>query len=339
MGLPTLRELLYMGFHSGMRWDTKREESKKHNAYVYQSLLSSKYTKPLVKGLVQASRRGDDGIANLSKDTVSDAFAALWNTAADNVKHCREMRPMQFWSGVKAAYGWASTIPDDAFFEFTLRAIHARNIFKEYQRKWQESTGTSMSKAIDRFLDAFTAEYNVMYGEDEYEKMPPGKADPTRIPEIMSVRAKAMLVHNEYLPLPLTSAKFQGSGDNKEFIDKEFTAFMQARRAAEESQANAEGRSVQPPGNVDTYYMEWLYREEASGDKEKKHPWREGADSDSGNEAHDYEDWEEDFVEGQEDAGGEGGRDAEMGEHDTEMGDLAASLLEMKEQDQMELDE
>lgn len=100
----------------------------------------------------------------MRKATISDLFATLWNAAADNVKHCRDMRPKQFWSGIKAMYGWAATIPDDAFFEFTIRAIHARNLFKKVQRRWESSAGTSMSKAIDRFLDAFGAEYDVKYG-------------------------------------------------------------------------------------------------------------------------------------------------------------------------------
>ncbi|KAK7978081.1 hypothetical protein PG988_005571 [Apiospora saccharicola] len=232
MGLPLLKEFLYHGFVSGFRWNTRRRWSEKHQAYIFHALLNANYSKPLRNGIVQSYKRKDGkGIPNLRKETICDMFAMIWNYAAENVDSCKKMKPRAFFAECKANYECADTIPDEALYQFTLRAIHVRNLFKEYHPNWKISEGTAMTEAIDNFLNAFAKEYDVSYGLDEYKK-PPLERDEAKIEEIMTMRAHNLTIRNDYLPVAHVSGDGDGSEDNALFVDKEYTEEM-ARRVAE----------------------------------------------------------------------------------------------------------
>ncbi|KAK7948773.1 uncharacterized protein PG986_009659 [Apiospora aurea] len=323
MGLPRLKELLYMGFMSGFRWNTTRDWSPKDNAYIFHALLDGNYTKPLVKEILQsANPKNDKGIPNLKKDSVCDMFAQIWNLAAMNVVHCKDMSPRAFFAACKAEVESAGTVPDEALYQFTLRAIHARNIFIEYQPGWKKSEGTSMSEAIDNFKEAFSTEYDIKYGLEEQEK-PPRERDLAKIRKVMVMRTKNLEVHGEYFPVELTSGEAQGSSDNKYFVDVEYTKRMEALRAegtVNTAMVDGQNGPLQPSGDVDPW---WDFEIPV-------------ADSD---DEVDYEDWEVDFLEGQEDevAGAiMGGLDGVQ--NDAKLGDLAAAL-KLQDNDTMEVDE
>ncbi|KAK8093986.1 hypothetical protein PG997_000671 [Apiospora hydei] len=168
MSLPMLKDIIPLAFGCGLRWQTEPYKSQDHDAWVYRSLLSSKYSKPLVKGLKAASQRTDgQGIPDLEKRTTSNFFAQIWNEAAQNVAHCKGMPPRAFFKACKEKYECASTVPNEAFYQFTMRAINARKIFEEFQPGWKRSGGTSMSNAIVNFIDAFSNEYDIRYGLEE----------------------------------------------------------------------------------------------------------------------------------------------------------------------------
>ncbi|KAK7920558.1 hypothetical protein PG985_008580 [Apiospora marii] len=326
MGLPLLKEFLYHCFVSGFRWNTRRRWSEKHQAYIFYSLLSADYSKPLIKGIVQSSKRKDGkGIPNLRKDTVGDLFALIWNCAAENVKFCKDLTPREFFAECKANYECADTIPDEALYQFTLRAIHARNIFKEYQQHWQKSEGTAMSEAIDNFIDAFGKEYDIRYGIDEMEK-PFRERDQAKIEASMAIRGKNLSIRNHYLPVPLVSGDGDGSPDNRMFVDKEYTEEM-ARRVADTTNPAAQVPPVD--GQIGP--------EQPSADVEPS--WEFPVDVVDSDDEADYEDWEDGFLEGLEDevddttSGNE-----DIANNDAELDNLAANLKFKEEEDSMELD-
>lgn len=302
-------------------WTTRRRWSEKHQAYTFHSLLNGDYSKPLVKGIIRSRNRKDGkGIPNLRKETICDLFALIWNYAAENVKFCKDMTPRQFFAECKANYECADTIPDEALYQFTLRAIHARNIFKEYQRHWQRSEGTAMSEAIDNFTDAFGMEYDIRYGLDEMEK-PFRERDQAKIEASMAIRGKNLSVRNNYLPVPLVSGDGDGSPDNQIFVDQEYTEEM-ARRAADTTDRDAQMPPVDGQPSV--------YDEPS---------WEFPVDEvDSVDEA-DYEDWEEGFVKALEDEV----EDTTLGHednasNDAKLGNLAANLQLKEKDDSIELD-
>ncbi|KAK8025009.1 hypothetical protein PG990_002832 [Apiospora arundinis] len=311
----TLRSLLYIGFDSGMHWQTLRFWSKEHNPYAYRSLLNAEYTRPLVKGLVQASKRGGEGIPNLRKDTICDLFTNIWVTAGDNVELCEEKSPKEFFIECKNLFPQANTIPGDAFFDFTMRAFHARNIFKElYEDEMEYSTGTSMSEALDYFMKTFSKQYNIKYGLEELESGK--KLDPARLREIFAVRDKGLRLREIYLPMALVGGEYQGYGDCKIYLDYEYAP-------------PTKDNSPDVPIQSEDYL-------EGRSDDEETRPWRNlaGVISDDDDDD-DFEQWEEDFVERLED------EDVTMGDpqQDAQMGGLAGRLELDQSQDQMELDE
>ncbi|KAK8039683.1 hypothetical protein PG993_008094 [Apiospora rasikravindrae] len=342
MVLPMLKDIIPLGFNSGLRWNTDRYKSQDHQAWVYRSLLNNKYTKKLVKGLEAASKRGDgQGIPDLKKQTISNFFGLIWNEAAQNVAHCKDMSPRAFFTACKEKHECASTVPDEAFYQFTMRAIHARKIFEDFQPGWKRSGGTSMSNAIVNFIDALSNEYDIRIGLEEQEK-PPRERDMVKIQENMQLRTKNLNMRKIYFPMTLTSPHFQGSGEDKIYIDYEFTQARLADPAAgpaasNETQGTSANNPLLPSGDVDPYWQPSDGEEE--GVDKYGQPWREPADAYSDDdEDEDAEDWEDDFLD-DEDGDDEDVtvRDPANAQNDAEMGHLTATLA-LKE-DQMELDE
>ncbi|KAK8093985.1 hypothetical protein PG997_000670 [Apiospora hydei] len=164
-----------------------------------------------------------------------------------------------------------------------------------------------------------------------------------KIQEIMQVRDKNLNMRKIYFPMTLTSPHFQGSGEDKIYIDHEYTQARLAAAAAgpaannEAAQGASANNPLLPSGDVDPY---WQPSDGEEGVDKYGQPWREPPDTYSDeDDADDAEDWEEDFLDNDDDGDDEDVtmRDPANAHNDAERGNLAATLS-LKE-DQMELDE
>lgn len=68
-------------------------------------------------------------------------------------------------------------------------------------------------------------QYNIKYGIEEMEK-PIVERDPAKNEEICAVRNNGLRVLAIYLPNELIGGESQGSGDDKLFLDLEYTNAM-----------------------------------------------------------------------------------------------------------------
>lgn len=203
---------------SGLRWNTYPYWNDEAKACHRRALLINPTTRKLVDALVNSYMAGTDGdLPDLKKATISDALACIYHYAAENVKLCRDMDPIQYFAAAKASVHFARYIQDDTMWRFTYKLIHARNLFKDSQPGWKQSQGHDLVHFLDAYCDAFYNEYDPGYGLD-FLKLPKCLQDETKLAEITLKRAENLRVVAQYFPQQLTCAEYHGDGEDRIFV-------------------------------------------------------------------------------------------------------------------------
>ncbi|KAI0127661.1 hypothetical protein BJ170DRAFT_694432 [Xylariales sp. AK1849] len=236
----TLSELMYQGRMGGFRWTTQPYWDTEKETWVKRALLISHSTRRMVKALVK-STHCESGLPDLKKHTVSQGFGTIYDYAAENVDQCRNMPPKQFFAIVKNNFHFADTIDDDTFWEFTYKAFHARNLFRDQQAGWRYSKGHALVWALDKFNDKFYEDYNPKFG-NRYLMLPEGLQDQEEMAKIKQRREENLRVGAQYFPPELTDADHQGDGKDRLIVfGNTFNEYSAGSSDPESKLMNADG--------------------------------------------------------------------------------------------------
>ncbi|KAI0864025.1 hypothetical protein F4860DRAFT_521383 [Xylaria cubensis] len=148
---PMLTEIMFRGFHSGFRWETKGY--KTHNTdgsivHTHRRLLHHPHSTHIAKTLFR-------GLGSRTKSVIGECLSDIYNFAADNVHLCKYMEPKEFWAYAKNSWEWSANFRDDAFWAFTYKLFHARALYLHTVHRTYRPKGHPLIDALDHFQDAF----------------------------------------------------------------------------------------------------------------------------------------------------------------------------------------
>jgi hypothetical protein len=149
--IPSLRELIWRGFRSGLRWETKGKTVRKAGKFLhtYRFLLH-------FPGAFKVARVIVVNLGSTNKIFINRVMADLYHFAVDNVTLCSDLSPLDFFSVVKDTQGWTANINNALFWRFTYRLLHSRALFLDtYVATAEAPPSTELTRALDRFRNAF----------------------------------------------------------------------------------------------------------------------------------------------------------------------------------------
>ncbi|CAJ2505477.1 Uu.00g128710.m01.CDS01 [Anthostomella pinea] len=168
---PHLDKLLYLGFHGGFRWETQGFDQRDAETGVICRALAPD---------------------TANKGRTSQALSQIYDWAAENVGMCGLLEPEDFLACAKDSFEWSAKFRDDAFWAFTYKLFHARELFVApvYDPMGKtQPRGHPLLTAPDNFRQEFLTRYDIH--SKTYQK---------------------------YFPRELTHADGEGDGDDKLFI-------------------------------------------------------------------------------------------------------------------------
>ncbi|KAI8631109.1 hypothetical protein F5Y19DRAFT_482988 [Xylariaceae sp. FL1651] len=207
-----LRDLFFLGFHSGMRWKTQGTITTHKDGTLTESFRfllrfpgSLRIARLLVRGL------GSD-----SKTLISYALADLYDYAADNVEHCMRTSPQDFFAEAKDSRSWSAKLSAEEFWALTYRLFHARALFlaSTSDRTRGEPNGQPLIVALDNFKDRFEATYDVNCTPDCGKT--PHQEEIERVEDVRFLRRE---LHTQYFQL--CQANQEGDGTDQIFTGEE----------------------------------------------------------------------------------------------------------------------
>ncbi|KAI0201586.1 hypothetical protein F4808DRAFT_469281 [Astrocystis sublimbata] len=149
---PKLAELMFQGFHSGLRWQTKGHATYDGNegciVHTHRFLLHHAHSTHLAKMIFKHLGTKKRGI-------VADCLADIYNYAVDHARLCDMMQPRNFWASAKNSWDWSANINDDAFCAFTYKLLHARNLYLATVPEGARPPRNALVKALDDFMLGF----------------------------------------------------------------------------------------------------------------------------------------------------------------------------------------
>ncbi|KAI0483680.1 hypothetical protein F4859DRAFT_529011 [Xylaria cf. heliscus] len=156
--VPRLSDLMFQGYHSGLRWETKgykTHDANGNTVHVHRFLLHNPFSTHLAKVLFR-------NLEPRTKGVIGDCLSDIYNFAADNAHLCEHMEPEAFWAHAKNSWEWSADFRDDAFWAFTYKLFHARALYLDTVPRAYRPKGHPLIDALDRFRATF---YN-LYGLD-----------------------------------------------------------------------------------------------------------------------------------------------------------------------------
>jgi len=151
--VPFLRELIWRGFRSGLRWETKGEAVRKASGFLHTHRFLLHFP-----GSFQLRRTIVVDLGSTNKTFINRVMADFYHFAADNVRLCGELSPEDFFAVVKDTQEWAVNIENALFWRFTYRLFHARALFIDtYVATPEAPPSTELTRALDRFRNTFFA--------------------------------------------------------------------------------------------------------------------------------------------------------------------------------------
>ncbi|KAI2782158.1 hypothetical protein F4815DRAFT_498077 [Daldinia loculata] len=215
--VPHLHTLVTKGSHGGLAWKTQPKDVLDEKMYIYEKkcrfLLHHPHSFHIAKVLYK-------GLRSKSPLLIDLALSHIYEFAAEKVELCSSLEPVDFFAYVKDSYDWSSRFTDKAFWAFTYKALHARQIFLNtvIDPDQEDPTVRPLARALDLFRDAFLKMYPI---------------DPTMIHEegdkicqenIELVEDMVYLnkeIYAKYFPYHLTHHDGQGDGTDKIILFKE----------------------------------------------------------------------------------------------------------------------
>ncbi|KAI1131098.1 hypothetical protein F5Y10DRAFT_287849 [Nemania abortiva] len=150
--IPRLGEVMFKGFFSGLRWETKGYKTYDAESntliHMHHNLLFNQHSTHISKVL---SRH----LGTRSKKVIGECLSDIYNLAADNVHLCGRMEPEKFWSYAKNSWEWSANFRDEAFLAFTYKLLHARALYLASVPRTHHPEGHALIDALDRFVDCF----------------------------------------------------------------------------------------------------------------------------------------------------------------------------------------
>ncbi|KAI5918070.1 hypothetical protein F4810DRAFT_726342 [Camillea tinctor] len=214
-----LPNLMYTGYHGGLRWQTFGSlewENNEIGYHKYAFLLHHNHAFHISKCIIK-------GLGTTNKTKISQAFADIYNLATDNVGLCKDIPPRDFFSRAKDSWEWSAKISDEAFWAFTYKAFHARAIFCKHDtlkavekcKEGSEEKEVSIGQPLTRALDEFRAAFDSMYIEN-YIPEPKRNPHPEEIDEENGKISMFKATREAYFPYDLTNADGEGDGFDKQ---------------------------------------------------------------------------------------------------------------------------
>ncbi|KAJ8131539.1 hypothetical protein O1611_g2091 [Lasiodiplodia mahajangana] len=218
--VPKLSLIMFKGFYSGLRWETKGYKTYDadndvlaHNHhYLLHHRSSTHIAKVLFRNLHTKSRR-----------IIGDCLSDIYNFAADNVHLCGRMEPKTFWAHAKNSWEWSADFRDDDFWAFTYRLFHARALYLDTVPRVHHPEGHPLIDALDRFRDRFYDHY------DPESVFTPILRGPLSQEAIEDVEDEMFLArHTRHVYFQYSQASSEGDGN-----DRLVTTIIQDRQDAE----------------------------------------------------------------------------------------------------------
>ncbi|KAI1662835.1 hypothetical protein F4813DRAFT_394952 [Daldinia decipiens] len=209
--VPPLSALIPKALFGGLAWKTQPKDVLDENMYIYENkcrlLLYHPHSFHIAKVLFK-------GLRSKSPTLIGLALSHVYEFAAEKVELCSFLELVEFFAYVKDSYDWSSRFSDKAFWAFTYKAFHARQIFLNtvMNPDREDPTVLPLARSLDLFRDAFLKMYPI---------------DPTMIREegdkicqenIELVEDMVYLnkeIYNKYFPYHLTHHDGQGDGTDK----------------------------------------------------------------------------------------------------------------------------
>ncbi|RYC62337.1 hypothetical protein CHU98_g3866 [Xylaria longipes] len=152
---PRLSELMFQGYHGGLRWETKGHKTHDPDGYlvhIHHNLLHHPHCTHLAKALFR-------NLGSRTKGVIGDCLSDIYDFAANNVHLCEHMEPKEFWAHAKNSWEWSANFNDEAFWAFTYKLFHARALYLHTVHRAYHPKGHPLIDALDRFRDAFNSLY------------------------------------------------------------------------------------------------------------------------------------------------------------------------------------
>ncbi|KAI1804758.1 hypothetical protein F4811DRAFT_570701 [Daldinia bambusicola] len=154
------------------------------------------------------------GLKSKSPMLISLALSHVYEFAAQKVELCAYLEPVEFFAHVKDSYAWSSRFTDNAFWAFTYKAFHARQIFLDtaLDEGQKDPTTKPFALALDRFRETFLDVYplNPALIQEKGDKICQENIE--LVEDILSTN-KAL--HAKYFPVHLTHFEGRGDGTDK----------------------------------------------------------------------------------------------------------------------------
>ncbi|KAI1463650.1 uncharacterized protein F4812DRAFT_468547 [Daldinia caldariorum] len=209
--VPGLWVLLTKGFNGGLTWKTLPievyDEAKKVSSMQCHFLLRHPHSFHLAKFFLK-------GLKSKNPTLICLALSHVYEFAAEKVEFCASMEPVEFFAHVKNSYAWSSHLTDNAFWAFTYKAFHARQIFLNTALKKGEGDPTkkpfalSLDRFREAFLDAYPLDPTLIHGKDD-------KICQENIELVEDILSTNKALHAKYFPPHLTHFEGQGDGTDK----------------------------------------------------------------------------------------------------------------------------
>ncbi|KAI0384320.1 hypothetical protein F5Y04DRAFT_277691 [Hypomontagnella monticulosa] len=210
--IPRLTNLMYDDFYSGLKWTTHQEQCFDH-----QTECSVKKNRLLLRNpheshIAKATFRG---LGTKKTAIVDFAFADVYDFATEHVDLCASLEPVDFFARAKDSFAWSRDFKDQAFWAFTYKAFHARNLFLDHYIHLDSSSrvGMALAQALDNFRKAFDAKYPIDAAPSQLEKG--GKTGQENVKGANSGPYTNEQLQKIYFPYNLTNANGQGDGTDK----------------------------------------------------------------------------------------------------------------------------
>ncbi|KAI0119739.1 hypothetical protein F4814DRAFT_458901 [Daldinia grandis] len=250
--IPPLRSFVVKGIHGGLAWQTQPKDVYNEDTHIYEKkcrlLFHNPHSFHIAKVLIK-------GLKSKSPMLVGLALSDVYDFATEKVELCYSLEPVQFFAYVKDSYVWSSRFTDKAFWAFTYKAFHARQIFlntvMDPNRK--DPTTKPLAQALDRFREAFLQMYPIdptMISEEG------GKVCQENIELVEDIVFLNKEIYDKYFPYHLTHHDGQGDGTDKIILFEKYKKKKDSNETADPSMLKHQEVDVSQIPDEELFYYD-----------------------------------------------------------------------------------